>query len=223
MPQSPTSQTVPIVVKKAEGINDFESVVKLDPGFVPFSFNLSVESDAWNRRFGRTFKLIGPGPVLGIFVLTWDDGTVSEVTQIGDSFYDVTIVFTYLFDIGISMIIQSPDGNYWDVTPEMTTGEILPTVVAAPVALPQTSNFTVLAGQTIAYKLDATSVTAEFADQDQNGWFLQGYDLSSGANEISSDMVFTFASGFHFRIQDDQLNMWSFSVTNDGNIVLITV
>jgi hypothetical protein len=158
-----------------------------------------------------------------IFQTSWDDGTRTDIAAIGSSLYDLTETFTYLVASGTRLIIQSADLNYWNCTPNNTTGLIQPVVVAAPAAAAQVANFTVLNGESFGFINSAGNVVRLNADQDRSGWYLQGLGATTSLTTISTDLVFTVASGFSFRIVDYLSNVWKLTVNNSGNMIPITV
>lgn len=211
------------IIQGAKGLNDSYGETKLPPGFVPFAVNYSASGDTWNRRSGRTFFLLETGQVMMISTLQWDDGTSNNIADIGSTLYDLSVVFTYLVASGTRLIIQSPDLNYWDVTPNDTTGLINPTVVAVPAATPQVANFIVLNGESFGFVNSTGKITRLAADQDHFGWYLQGLGATTSLVPISTDLVFTVASGFSFRIKDYLANTWSLQMDNSGGFYAVTV
>ncbi len=163
--------------------------------------------------------LVDGSAVLGIAVLTWSDGTISEVVQFGSALYDMSATFTYLVKAGVKLYIQSANGSYWNCTPDSTTGLITPSDSVVPTATPQAANFTVANGETFGFDLSSTATMQLDANLDRGGWFLNGVGGSFGATLITTDMVFTVASGFSFRITDYTGNTWSLSMSNDGDLL----
>jgi hypothetical protein len=216
------SSVAPDVFNHALGLNDRESVLKLQNGFIPFACNILADNDTWDRRAGRDMVYLVPDqPVLGIGLLTWDDGTIIEIAQFGSTMYDMTFLFTYYMDGG-RVIIQSPDGSYWSIF-DTTLGVIAPLSVAAPSATPQAANFTVANGESFGFEVSATQAVGLLCDQDHIGWYLQGYGASIGSTVYSTDLVFTIASGFSFRKVDYSGNTWAYSMTDGGNLIVTTV
>lgn len=217
------TQDQPDVFQGAMGINDAVSVLKLKEKFVPFAVNLHAQGDVWDRRAGRDFYLLQTGMVLGLSTVRFEDGQAFNIAQIGSYLYNLSTTFSYLVASGVKLYIQSADTNYWDVTPNASTGLIVPTAVAAPAAAAQTSNFTVLNGESFGFIGASGEVTRLNCDLDVGGWWLAGYGVSTSTVSITTDMVFTVASGFSFRIVDYAGNTWAFSVTNDGFMIVTTV
>lgn len=221
MPLQPTDSALE-VFKGAKGIDDQSSIVKLDPGFASFVSNLEASSDVWKRRAGRDFSFLGSGNSLIVALLTWDDGTYTEIASFGSVVYDMTTAITYILNSGVKLIIQSADLNYWNVTPD-ANGLINPVVVAAPSATSQAANFTVANGESIAFKISATAATQILCDVDHGAWYLKGLGTTVGTTTYTTDLVFTVASGFSFRMKDYSSNTFKFVVSNDGNLTTITV
>lgn len=222
MPQSPTGIAQPIVLKGADGSNDQEGISNRKPSSAWFSLNTLADSDSWGRRAGRDYVAAESGIALGIYQLSWDDGTSTEIAMIGSTFYNMSVTFTYMMDIGIRVVIQSPDLSYWDATPA-ASGLINPVVIAAPAAAAQLSNFTIANGQSFGFRLSATEVTRLLCDRDHNGWYLQGYGATDATSTLATDMVFTVASGFSLRQVDYDGNTWKYQVDNNGKFYVTTV
>lgn len=216
------TQADPIVFDKYKGMNDKQAPCKLERGNVSFEINLDASTYAASRRAGRDFFFYtDDGAVTGLWQITWQDGITTDIASIGSEIYDLTFTFTFMLASGSRLVLQSPDLNYWDITPN-ANGLINPTVIAAPGAVPQAANFTVLNGESFGFETSG-QVTRLAADQEHYGWYLIGYGVSNATTTYTSDLVFTVASGFSFRIQDNNTNMWRFSITNDGNLTVITV
>lgn len=216
------TQDQPIVFDSARGINDAVSMPKIKKGFIPFSCNLLAQGDVWDRRKGRDFYLLQTGFVLSIYTCRFEDNQVFNIAQIGQYLYNLSNTFSYLVANGTRLVIQSPDLNYWNITPN-SSGLISPVVVAAPAAAAQTANFTVLNGESFGFIGSTGNVTRLTASQDYNGWYLEGYGITTAITSITTDMVFTVASGFSFRIQDYSGNVWKMTMDNSGNLIPITV
>lgn len=223
MPQLPTKAS-PDMFIRAQGLNDEQAATKQEPGYIPFALNLSATGDVWTRRAGRDFYFLDEvnGGVLAIKQLTWADGLSINIAVIGGAWYDLGAPFTYLFEAGIRLVIQSPDLNYWDVTPDATTGLINPTVVSAPSATAQTSNVTLGENDSIGFVVTGGIVRLNVTEE-AGIWFLEMQSNSPALSFISDDWVFTIASGFSLRITDSVGNVWSFSVDNGGNLLVTTV
>ncbi len=222
MPQNPTS-VLPVIINKAKGMNDFIGPTKLPEGFVTFELNLIPSGDVWPRRAGRDgYWLVDGDPVLNISVLNWADGRSTYVAQLGDSFYDITPNFSYYFRNNARLVIQAPGGQYWNVTPGFTTGLIFPTVVSTPSTAPQTGNLTVTPTQTISFQVDGGSIQL-LSDFQNDGWYLESGLDALGFTQYTSDVVFTYASGFSLIIQDSALNNWKFSVSDIGELIVTVV
>lgn len=127
----------------------------------------------------------------------------------------------YLLDTGVRLILQSPDLTYWNVTPDVN-GLILPTAVSTPSATPQTADLILMPGEYIAFKYSTTSLLL-LCDQNHLGWYTQSIGIPTTEFTVTDDMVFTVASGFVLRMEDDTSNTWEFSVSNDGNLFVTTV
>lgn len=139
----------------------------------------------------------------------------------GGTALDLRIITT-VFNGG-RLLIQSPDGSWWDCTATAATlGLITPTKVAAPSAAAQAFDFLVISPDTIGFKIDATHITELWVDQDTGIWYLTGHDATFPPS-ITTDIAFSFASGFALKIRDSSGNTWKFFMTNDGNLQVITV
>lgn len=215
--QAPT-QVHPVLMNKANGLNDQASLVKEAPGQVPFMLNLSAESDVWDRRPGRFFSWLGDGFVTYYGVLGWDDDSNTEVSVIGDTAYDMGTQFSVLLELGVRLIIQSSDGSYWDCTPDATSGLIMPTSVVAPSVSAQTAHQTYWYYQPFGFQ-GTGGVTRLDAAEQYGGWYLSGYANSMAIEAVQQDIYFSYASGFHLRFIDIVGNVWSLSTSDDGNLL----
>jgi hypothetical protein len=216
------TQDQPIVFEGAKGINDATSFLKLKRGYTPFSVNLLAQGDVWDRRKGRDMFLLRSGLALGIATVRFDDGVAFNIAQIGSSLNDLS-TFDYFVSSGIRLIMQSSALNYWDVTPNATTGLITPIIVSTPSAAPQTSDFIVAYDNTFAFYSSDGNPTRLTADEEHYGWYLIGETKPVSSTTISTDMVFTYSSGFFFKIEDQDGNTWKLSITSNGNLQAITV
>lgn len=221
MPQQPTIAN-PTAMIRALGLNDQSSPVKLKNGQTQFALNFDVANATWNRRYGRDWEFVQTGMALGNGVLSWDDGTVTEIAQIGTELYDVRFSFTYLFESGIRLIIQDSAGAYWSFGPDLATDNMYGIVVALPSASPQTSDQVIAYGQNIGFVTNSGAVQLG-ADQNNAVWFAKKYGVSSGVVDISTDWVFTFASGFALKIKDIVGNTWKLYASTQGELKAITV
>lgn len=221
--QNPT-RSFPSIKVQARGLNDQDSALKLKKGYVPFALNVNASSDVWSRREGRDMEFFTSGVVLYIGQITWQDNTSSEISQIGGSFYDMGNDFTYLLANGTRLYIQSSDGSYWDCTPG-SNGLIFPTTIGtgAPGATPQTANIVLTPVQKFGFIRSDGKVDQLDADEANFGWFLNEYTGSIFPANVTTDVVFTFASGFSIRIEDVGGNTWVLSMTNDGNLIATTI
>lgn len=221
MPQSPTSVD-PVIMSSARGINDISDPTKLEKGYTPFALNFSVSGDVWPRRQGRDMFYLNDGNlVTSLYTLTWDDGSYNIIASIGDTFYTF-IPFTYAFNFGIRLILQSASLAWWNVTPNATTGLISPTVVADPATPSKTSDLFVDASQSLAFRGNS-GFTQLSIDQLNEGWYLHGGNGDFGAITFTSDVVFSYASGASLIMADLQGNTWRYSMTNDGDLIVTTV
>jgi hypothetical protein len=213
----------PVIFDKYSGVNDRQAPCKLERGNVSFEVNLDASNRVAKRRFGRDFFFLDPlaGSATGLWQTAWADGSVIDIGAIGSILYDLTFTFSAIIASGFRLIIQSPDLNYWDVTPNVD-GVINPTAIAAPAAIPQAANLTIQNGESFGFAR-GSGVTRLIADVDHFGWYLLGYGPSIATTTYTDDVVFTIASGFSFRIVDYQSNTWKFQMSNDGNLQVITV
>lgn len=221
MPQSPT-QAKPTAMIRALGLNDMVSPVKLRNGQTPYALNFDVGNATWDRRKGRDFSFYQSGMALGIGFLSWDDGSETEIAQIGTEFYDVRFSFTYLFASGVRLIIQDSAGAYWSFGPDLTTDDIYGIVVATPSATAQTSDQVIAYGQNLGF-ITSTGAIQLGADQNNAVWFAKKYGVSSGLVDITTDWVFTYASGFALKIKDIVGNTWKLYASTQGELKAITV
>lgn len=222
MPQKSTN-VLPMMLGNADGINDQVSLVKKDPGTLPFTLNYDADSDVWNRRAGRDLSFLVAGePVMNIYDFSWSDGIHVEIATIGDEVYNLSTSFAYLLDVGVRLIFQSPDLNYWDVTPSLTTGLITPTVVATPTATAQAGNLTVQMGEKFGF-LGTTNTVQLGVGEPYSSWFAQVFGVSAPVSLVTDDLVFTSASGFSLIEKDFSGNSWKFSVDNIGQMIITTV
>lgn len=220
MPQFPTSVN-PVIMSSAKGINDITEPVKLDPGFTPFSVNLSAGGDTWVRRQGRDFFYLSDGSLATMFYLTtWNDGSSNIIAALGGSLYTF-IPFTYVVDSSKRLIIQSADLRYWNVTPSASTGLIFPTGVTTPSTASRNSDLLLDSTQSIAFK--GNSGFTQLAVDQSGGWFLQGGNGDFGLTLFTTDLVFSIASGASLKMVDAQGNTWQYSMTNDGDLIVTTI
>lgn len=222
MPQQPTT-AVPFIVNKAMGLNDMVSSVKLDDGFSQTAINLIATGDSWDRRGGRELYYLNDGnPVLGLQYLSWDDGSFNYIGQLGTVYYDITPTYSYYFRNSARFILQDVGGKYWDCTPGFTTGLINPTVITTPSATAQTESINVSNTQTIGFQVDGASRHL-LADFQHNGWYLMAGLDELGFNQYTSDIVFTYASGFSIIVEDSALNHFKFQISDIGEFYTINV
>ncbi len=217
------SQATPKVIDKFGTQNDQQSVVKMRNNDFPFALNFNPEGNDLGRRAGRDFSFISSdGAVYAIKQIEFSDGTSSTVAQFGAFVYALEVGFQYILNSGVRIIIQSADLNYWNVTPN-SNDLIAPTVVSAPAATAQAANITIPYGQKLGFA-SATGTVQLGADQNRpGGWFLLKFGSSVPTTAITTDWVFTVASGFSLRIIDGNANTWSFKVSNAGALQVITV
>lgn len=220
MSQQPTEVSVDLL-KGAKGINDQYGVNKLPPGCVAFSENLLAGGESWDRRAGRDYLLSEPGSVLMLCSTSWDDGIQINIGAIGGNAYNLAFSFSFLANAGVQLILQSPDLNWWNVTPD-DNGVIAPLVVAAPATAAQAANFTVLNGQSFGFVTSFGTVNRLNIDQDL-GIYTQGYGATTGNAVVASDLVFSNASGFSLVIQDVNTNKWFLFIDNDGDMKFKTI
>jgi len=172
MPQQATDARY-VEIRRANGLNDFVSPLKLEKGFVTAGLNFNADGGEWKRREGRDlYWLSDDNPIIAIASLIWADGTTNYIALADTTFWDITPTFTYYFRNSARWILQAPGGQYWDCTPGFTTGLINPTVVATPSATPQTATLTVTSSESIGFQVDGASVELK-ADFQHNGWYLQ--------------------------------------------------
>lgn len=217
------SNAQPVIDNEANGLNDAFGETKVPRGTLPFALNYLANGDTWDRRLGRDFFILQSGMVTLISPTAWQDGVVVNIAVIGTQGYDLTTQFTFLIAYGNRLIIQSPDLNYWDVTPNDSTGLINPTIVALPATPPQNADFTVQNGESFGFINSASSVVRLDADETYYGWYEKSYGSSTSLVTFTSDLVFTIASGYSFRIKDSHGNTWRLYTTNDGNLENVTV
>lgn len=223
MSQQPTNHP-PVIEARAKGMNDEDGLGKTSAGYDVFALNALATGDVKERRSGRDMSFVVDGSaVRGIWPLSWADGLRVIVGAIGTSWYDFTNTYTFLFDTGVKLIIQSADGNYWDCTPDASTEIINPIVVSTPSATAQTANRTISYGQLLGFEVTNGTVRLN-ADQNHWGWFLQkdGF-ATTPTNLVTTDWVFTIASGFSLRIVDKNGNSWKLGISNNGNLTATTV
>lgn len=219
--QTPSDAT-PLLSGRALGMNDMQSALKRDTGLSRFAVNFQCSRDVWTRREGRSFYFYQAGMVMSLATLAWEDGLTNDIAQIGGNLWNLAADYTYLFSSTIRLIIQAPDGVYWNCTPDETTGIISPTAVATPSATPQTANITVAATEILAFT--ATGCVVELnCSQDVGGWYLESRYPGTGVTTVSTDWVFTYASGIRLRKVDTAGNTWEFKVDNDGKLYVETV
>lgn len=219
MPQQPT-QALGHFAKRAMGMNDIESLLALEQkGYVPFAMNTMSSSDVYTRRNGRDLFYIDDGFVLGMMMLQWDDGSRTDVAQIGSVLFDLTTTYTVFLKTGARLVLQSPDGNYWNCTPDASTLLVAPTVIATPTATARSADLIILDGE--SFGIEGASSSASLRTS-SDGWFVESQGMSSGLTEHTDDLVFTYASGYTLVMHDLQGNTHRFSVSNDGSFFTTT-
>lgn len=209
--QTPTNVT-PIIHANGKGINDQISPVKLTPGVLPFALNIDPESNVLDRRHGRDFGELYTGMALGIFNLTWEDGTIHVVGQIGSVMYNFSTDFDYLFGSGIRWLQQSPDLNWWDLTPDPVTGAISPTTVTfSGTAL--TSDLLVTRYQLFGFQ--GTGVIWRVRPDVFTGSLIrEPYGIGTGLTTYAADRA--FATGYGITLTDLNGDKWKYEVDNSG-------
>lgn len=217
-----TTHCQPVIFSKASGINDIVSPVKMDHGYTQFALNLDASRDVWKRRFGRDFSAYTSGLVLGIFQVEWSDGEINQIAQMGSAFYDIISNFKYLFPVGLRYINQASDGQYWDCTPNVTTGLINPTPISAPSGAAQTGNVFVSYTENIGFKT-TSGTTVLKASNVHFGWYLDLVDVVVDTANVGSDMIFSDASGFHLQKEDENGNVWEMRIADSGNLYSVTI
>lgn len=213
--QSPTIAD-PRILVRARGLNDQVSPVKLSMGYVPFACNMLAQSDVWERRAGRDWSERMTGMALGLFNVEWEDGTSFRLAQVGDVFYNLSVTFDYMVDTGYRWLAQSPDLNWWNLTPDTTTGAITPTVVtytgttiSADLVITKYQLFGFRASSTKIYRVRLEALTASIIREE--------YGIASVATLYSTDQA--YATGYGLVFEDLLGNRWRCTVDNGGIIV----
>jgi hypothetical protein len=132
------------------------------------------------------------------------------------------VSYTYRVGFGIRLILQSPDLNYWSCAPNTVDAIPRPQVTAAPTASPQTADLVIAAGNSLIFDA-ATQFIQLDCDQAHNGWFTRIVPNGTALNLVTSDIVFTQASGYSLKIADVSGNTWRFSIDNNGFLSVTTV
>lgn len=132
----------------------------------------------------------------------------------------VTVVYVVPSDK--RLIYQSADGNYWDVTPG-TDGVINPTVITAPSDPAQIADISIdFATSAFTFQDINGDLIQLDSDVNKGGWYLYGLE-TIGSNFYTTDVIFTYASGFSLKFTDSSLNIWKLAITNDGEFQAVVV
>ena len=195
-------------------------LLKRAPGEWQVLQNLRGWGDRIKRRQGtRTSVTLDTG-IMGIFDLAVDGDPLSpeKILVIGFDgtfnlydFSELVSIFDYLFSTSTLLYLQSPDLNWWDVTPDSGTGIISPEVVAAP-GTTITSDLNVFQNQLFGF-LDSTGVWA-ISVGTQGSPVTSRYGLASGETLYTSTQA--FESGFGPVFQDNLLTRWKLGINNAG-------
>lgn len=164
-----------------------------------------------NFRFREEQRFTFPRKVLYDTLPAIPEPPVSPVLQV------------YVLPYGQRLVYQSSDLNYWDCTPNVQ-GVIQPTVLAgAPADPAKTDNLSFDANLSMfAFEGVDSDLIQLDASVSKNGWFLEGTP-AIGSVFYTTDIVFTYASGYTMRFTDTSLNIWKHQMTDDGNLLAVIV
>jgi hypothetical protein len=174
-----------------------------------------------SKRRGVESSVIIDSGIMGIFDMR-NDGDPTSLDRIlvtthdGDiisyDFSELVTIFDYLFAASIQLAIQSPDLNYWDITPNSSTGIISPTVIATPSS--PSSTQLVLGQNDLFGFLDSTGVWRMYVSGNLGNITTKRYGLASSATTYSTIQAFT--NGNEPVFTDNFNTRWQISINNSG-------
>jgi hypothetical protein len=197
--------------------------LKREPGEYQGLQNVRGWGGLGSKRRGVQSSVTLDYGVMGIFDLQ-NDGDPTSLDKIivvdnnGDitsyDFSELTTIFDYLFDTSVQLAIQSPDLNWWDITPNTTTGIVTPTVIATPSSTISTS-LELSQNETLGF-LDSTGVWRLSISGNSGTITTQRYGLASSATTYTTIQAFT--NGNEPIFTDQFLTRWKMSIDNSGLI-----
>jgi hypothetical protein len=158
--------------------------------------NLRGWGNLISRRKGVRSSLIMESGIMGIHDLqTTEDPTSSDkilLTLNNGSlvfldYSEIYTAFNYLFTGSAKLALQSPDDNWWDVTPN-SSGEINPTVIATPSTTISTD---LNLGVTELLGFESSSVIYKMSINDLGAVEIDTYGLSPSETEYTTTQAFT--------------------------------
>lgn len=183
--------------------------------------NLRGWGNLISRRKGVRSSLVMESGIMGIHDLqTADDPTSLDkilVTLNNGSlvfldYSEIYTAFNYLFTGSAKLALQSPDDNWWDVTPN-SSGEINPTVIATPSTTISTD---LNLGVTDLFGFESSTVIYKMSVNDLGGVELDTYGLSPSETEYTDTRAFTKLVGPVFT--SGNLSRFRLTCDNAGNL-----
>jgi hypothetical protein len=112
----------------------------------------------------------------------------------------------YLFD-GARLLLQSATGEWWDVSPDPTTGTPMNSIVSYAGST-LVADLTLTAGQYLAFKYGSNYFQSG-ADQRAMGWFIENLgNVPYYTTRYTSDRA--FENGFGPKFTDGDGNVWKY-------------
>ena len=202
-------------------------LLKKEAGEYTFLQNIRGWGGRTAKRTGVQFSASVTN-VMGIFDLQ-NDGDPTSLDKIlvvdGDGdlvlydYSELVTIFDYLFSTGITLSLQSSDLNWWDITPNTTTGVISPTVVTAP-ASTRSTDLSISQSQTFGF-IDSTGIWRLQVDSLDGTVYTTRYATATSTNSFTTNLG--FATGVGPVFQDELLTRWRLTVSTAGQLTATAI
>ncbi len=161
--------------------------------------------------------------IMGIFGDASSPDKILVYTQDGNvTLFDpteLTVQFEFLFNTTSKLILQSPNLDWWDITPDATTG-IIPAIGVVAPASSLSADLFVQNNALFGFQASSTKIYRMFIDISTNPLIpvaaTRQYGTASAVINYSTDLA--FATGYGPVIQDNLLRSFRINVANGGYV-----
>jgi hypothetical protein len=140
-------------------------------------------------------------------LVTLSDGSLVFLTN-----DEIFVSFTYLFTGSAKLALQSPDGNYWNITPD-STGAINPTVLTTP-STTITTDLNI--GNNELFGFQSSTVVYQLTVTDIGSPEIRTYNLTGSETEYTTTQAFVNGVGPVFT--SGNLTRFRLSCDNSGSL-----